>query len=143
MTDLGNVHITRHEPELALVLFEQAYEIDRGRYRELDPNLSIRLYNLAVAKLDMGRFEDAKQDIDQVLATDLKIFGDDHPEITRDKRVLGEILCGLGEFARGLSTLEDAQKSSVRLFGEDQPITRHIHDTLRRMRDRQRAGSAD
>ncbi len=77
--------------------------------------------NLANIYTDLGDFNLARDILERVLATELKKFGLEHPNVAACQTDLGEVYRNLGKHVRARELLEAALPIELKYFGNDHP----------------------
>ncbi len=88
---------------------------------QLAPKRIDYLSSLAYLAYTLGQYQLAKDYYEQALASDLKSFGEDHPNVARDRNNLGEAWRQLGHYQKAIGYYEQALASDLKTFGEDHP----------------------
>jgi tetratricopeptide (TPR) repeat protein len=100
--------------------FDEALSVAAG-----DPLVLARrrdvLDGKAAALYSLGEIEAARQLREEVLASELKEYGEDHSSVAASRSNLALVLLSLGEANRARELLEQAIQSYVRNLGEDHP----------------------
>ncbi len=88
---------------------------------DTSPQKALLENNLAVVYIQMGEYERARELLEEALASDLKNFGQDHPDVALDKSNLALVYQDLGDYERARDLLEEALASGLKNFGPDHP----------------------
>jgi len=107
--DLGDFQAARRSQEQALEL--AGSESDQAAYRN----------NLAIILRNLGEHQAAREQIELALASNLRQFGPDHPNVATTRNNLANILGNLGEHQAAREQIELALASALRQFGPDHP----------------------
>ena len=99
----------------------------------LVPENSTYLNRAGLINNTLGAYDSAIRYYEQALASDLKTYGEDHPNVARDRNNLGVAYHALGEFDRAIRYFEQALASDLKTYGEAHPNV---------ARDRNNLGSA-
>lgn len=83
--------------------------------------VSILENNLAIVLRDLGDYEGAKALLEKALTSDLKVFGEDHLNVARDRNNLGLVCQEIGEYDKAVSYHELVLKSDLDTFGDKHP----------------------
>jgi tetratricopeptide (TPR) repeat protein len=81
----------------------------------------------------LGELVAARQLFEQVLASALKTYGEDHPAVARRRNNLASVLQDLGELAGARQLFEQALTSDLKTYGEDHPAVARGHNNLARV----------
>lgn len=79
--------------------------------------------NLAIVYSDLGQYEKARDMLEAVLASDLKNFGPEHPNIAVSQINLGAVFESLGERAKAKGLFGQAYQLRQKILGEQHPAT--------------------
>ncbi|MFH1036178.1 MAG: FxSxx-COOH system tetratricopeptide repeat protein, partial [Pseudomonadota bacterium] len=89
---------------------------------ELESEATGRLLNqMGLYVQGRAEFQQAKGLYERALASDLKTYGPDHPEVATDRNNLGILLQGLSELPAAREQLELALASDLKTYGPDHP----------------------
>jgi tetratricopeptide (TPR) repeat protein len=78
---------------------------------------------------ERGRLDEAQRDLDAALAARRRLFGEDHPEVTRTMTALGNLARARSDLSRALAWHERALAIDARVLGADHPaLARHHHN---------------
>lgn len=70
---------------------------------------------------DLGQYDKVIEYFQLALASDLKSFGEDHPDVARDRNNLGGAYDSLGEYTKAIEYFQLSLASDLKTFGEDHP----------------------
>jgi Tfp pilus assembly protein PilF len=117
--------------DAAAPLIEEAYEIaSAGELGSATQSLIAN--NLATLRYSQGRYEEAKELFDRVLAATEKDLGPDHPQVAMALNNLGVALWTDGKSKEAVAPLERALAIQERVYGPDHP---EVAATLRNLVD--------
>jgi tetratricopeptide (TPR) repeat protein len=116
---------------------------DVERKRQLlgdgDPDTLDSVSLLATALRDSGRYQEARETVEELIRTRSRLFTDDDYAIQRLSLILGTVLFGLGEFSSARVLEVGVLESVDTMFGPDSNASltaaRHLSNTLRAMGD--------
>jgi len=111
--NLGNVYFIELDFSKAL----KAY-LDAVR---LAPDNSTYLNVAGYSFYTLAQYDKAIEYYERALKTNLKIFGEEHPEVARNWNNLGLAWNAKGEYDKAIEYYEKALKSDLKTFGEDHP----------------------
>ncbi|MEZ4985323.1 MAG: tetratricopeptide repeat protein [Saprospiraceae bacterium] len=77
--------------------------------------------NVGITYLNMGDYTRARDLLEAALASDLKNFGADHPNVAVTQSNLGIVYRNMGDYARARELLEAALASALKNLGADHP----------------------
>ncbi len=77
-----------------------------------------------------GEFANAKMILERALEIDLKVYGQDHPDVAIDLSNLGNVLQDLGDLQGAKKNYERALEIFRNSLGENHPKTRTVQDNL-------------
>jgi tetratricopeptide (TPR) repeat protein len=110
---LGKLAEDRIDYRKALVYFEKAVQ--------LAPENTTYLNDAGFLLHTLGRYDKAIEYYEKALASDLKSFGSDHPNVARLWNNLGGVLQAKGEYDKAIEYYEKALASDLKTFGPDHP----------------------
>jgi len=87
----------------------------------LAPNNSLYLNEAGLINQKLAYFKKAIGYHEQALASDLKTYGEDHPDVATDRNNLGMAWQALGEYQKAIGYLEQALGSVFKTYGEAHP----------------------
>ena len=87
----------------------------------LVPENSTYLNRAGLINHTLGAYGAAIRYYEQALASDLKTYGEDHPNVARDRNNLGGAYQALGEYRKAIGYFEQALASDLKAVGEDHP----------------------
>ena len=111
--NLGNVYFVELDFPKAL----EAY-LDAVR---LAPDNSTYLNEAGKSFYTLARYDKAIEYFEKALKSDLKTFGEDHPNVAIHWNNLGQVWDAKGEYDKAIEYFEKALKSDLKTFGEDHP----------------------
>ena len=88
---------------------------------QLSPEKSRYLNKAGLLAQTLGDADKAIRYFEQALDSDLKTFGDNHPEVATDRNNLGSAWRDKGEFDKAIRYFEQALQSGLKTFGDDHP----------------------
>ena len=91
------------------------------RASDLVPENSTYLNRAGRINHTLGAYDSAIRYYEQALASDLKTYGEDHPNVARDRNNLGGAYHALGEYKKAIRYYEQALASDLKTYGEDHP----------------------
>lgn len=83
------------------------------------PDRTGYLSELADLAHSLGDYHIAVEYYEQALASYLKSYGEDHPDVAIDRNNLGMAWLALGEYEKAIAYLEKALASDLKIYGED------------------------
>ena len=84
-------------------------------------NVATYHYNLGAEWNAKGKYDKAIEYYEKALKSDLKVFGEDHPDVATYRSNLGEAWKAKGEYDKAIEYYEMALKSDIKTFGENHP----------------------
>ena len=78
--------------------------------------------NLGEAYRALGEYRKAIGYFEQALESDLKTYGEDHPNVARDRNNLGSAYDSLGEYKKAMGYYEQALASGLKTYGGRPPL---------------------
>ncbi len=87
----------------------------------LQENNSTYLNGAGLVAITLADFKNAIHLFEKALASDLKNFGEDHPDVARDRNNLGTAWDALGQYEKAITYFELALASDLKTYGEDHP----------------------
>ncbi len=92
----------------------------------LQPGNADYLHTAGLMAHTLADYDKAIEYLELALASDLKTYGEDHPDVARDRGSLGSAWHSLGEYEKAIGLYELALASDLKTFGEDSPfVTGH------------------
>ena len=85
----------------------------------LVPENSTYLNRVGLINNTLGAYDSAVAYFKQALSSDLETYGEDHPNVARDRNNLGSAYEAKGEVDRAISYYEQALSSDLKTYGED------------------------
>lgn len=130
LNNMGLLHASKGEPQIALGYYREALEINRKIYGATHPNVAINLFNVGRALQDTENFAAAQPLFEEVLAIDRQVYGDEHPEVGTDLLLVANNLQKLGELDRAEPIFDQALAIFRAKLAPDHP---RIANTLQGM----------
>ena len=75
-----------------------------------------------------GKLDEAKPYMEEVLAIDKKVYGDEHPEIATDLNNLAQLLNAQGKPREALEIMKQVLETQKKVFGADQSHHPNVKD---------------
>jgi len=100
LNDMGLLHASRGEPEVAVGYYREALALHREIFGPDHPAVGVNLFNVGRALQDTGDFAAAQPMFEEVLAIDTRAYGPEHPEVGTDLLLVANNLQKLGELDR-------------------------------------------
>lgn len=94
------------------------------------PDFAGALFNLGRCLRELGRHADAIPVLEEALAADVRIYGDDHVDVANDRLTLARALVAAGRKNDAKEHLERALPVFVRTLGDDHATTRSVRAML-------------
>ena len=96
--------------------------------------------NYAVSLMGLQRFEEAKSLLRKSMPAARRVLGDSKHITLRMRKVYAKALCDnpgatLDDLREAVTTLEELERTSRRVFGGSHPLTNGIKDDLQKSRD--------
>ncbi|MCP5245203.1 MAG: tetratricopeptide repeat protein [Burkholderiales bacterium] len=88
---------------------------------QLQPDNPLYLNDAGVLLYKLGFYHKAIKYFEQVLASFLKTYGEDHPSVATSRNNLGMAWKTLGEYEKAIGYYERALASFLKIYGEDHP----------------------
>lgn len=117
---LGVVYMEGDELALALSTFEESLQLLRENADDRNPDLIQTLGNLGYIYRRLDETQRAEQAFREAL-TIAKSQYVEHSDLAAALHGYGAFLVGVGQFAEGVSFLEEALAMRLKIFGEDHP----------------------
>lgn len=97
------------------------------------PRVEARIHNaLGVLYTNLGRHDDAEQELEEALRLRTEVHGPDHPEVARTLTNLGNLARSRGDLVASRRHHERARSIDRARLGEDHPNeARHLHNLAR------------
>ena len=92
--------------------------------------MAIRHNNLGVAWKSLGQYQKAIDYYELALASDLKTYGENHPDVARDHNNLGSAWVSLGQYQKAIDYYELALTTLEKILGLDHPNTKTVANNL-------------
>jgi hypothetical protein len=122
--DRAGVYLqTRGEPNAALPLLQQAYDLDRDRLGPDHPDTLIAASALAAILFALGELDRSRELNEDTYARRRRVLGEDHADTLGSAGNLAINLHALGELDRSRELNEDTYAHHRRVLGEDHPDT--------------------
>ena len=90
--------------------------------------------NLGEVWRALGQYDKAIDYYELALASDLKTYGEDHPDVARDQNNLGLAWYALGQYEKAIDYYELALATLVKMLGDDHPSTQTVRANLGEVR---------
>lgn len=100
--------------------YRQAFTLCQ-RAVQLAPDRTDYLSDLADLSHSLGEYEKAIKYYELALANDLKLFGEDHPNVAINRNNLGAAWDSLGQYKKAINYYEQSLASDLKTYGEDHP----------------------
>ena len=100
------------------------------RAQQLVTDNTTYLFSVADLARKLGDYRLAKDNYEQVLANDLKTYGEEHLIVAQDRNNLGTVLCSLGEYRKAIGYYEQALASVLKSYGEGHPRVAALRNNL-------------
>ena len=113
---------TRGEHAPARALFDRALELHRSTLGQDHPHTLLSASHLALALLELGQYESARQLAEDTLTRMRRVLGED-PTTLRSAYVLALSLWGVGHYESARQLGEDTLTRCRQILGEDHPTT--------------------
>ncbi len=84
-------------------------------------DVSRLMNNLGIVMKETGQYERARELLEAALASAMKNFGAEHPNVAVSQSNLAEVYRNLGQYERGRELLEAALASDLKNFGAEHP----------------------
>ncbi len=121
---LGQKGIVFHAQEKlprAIELYEAGIEALPDGRTSYDLDLAGRLYNLALARRDLGHQEEALAELQRAEALYTEVLGEGHPDTIDARDAIGTSLYNLGRLDEAQAVLEAALAARAKTLGPDHP----------------------
>ena len=86
--------------------------------------------NLPGAYEDVGRFDEAIELYERVLADRVRVLGPDHPDTLISRNNLAPAYCSVGRFGEAIDALEKLLPDCQRVLGREHPLTKRVEKNL-------------
>jgi tetratricopeptide (TPR) repeat protein len=73
--------------------------------------------------------------LEKSLEIDLKVFGDQHPNVARDYNNLGSAYSYLGDTNKAIEYLEKSLEVFTTIYGKDHPSTKTVNKNLNSIKE--------
>jgi len=100
------------------------YETAFNHYKravQFAPDNSLYLNAVGFLSNTLGQYDKAIEYFEKVLTSDLKTFGEDHPNVTTDWNNIGTTWHNLGQYDKAIEYYEKALTSDLKNYDEDHP----------------------
>jgi len=78
----------------------------------------------------LGEYQKAINYHEKALAIDLKVYGEQHPDVANRYNNLGLAWYSLGEYQKAIDYYEKAKAILLKVFGEQHPHTQSVKSNL-------------
>ena len=141
LVDSHAIKLDKKDKELAAAHYE------RGRVKELrikytqakksfakaailQPENTTYLSAYASILDDLAEYSKAIEYYELALVSDLKTYGEEHPDVAIDRNNLGSVYKALGDYPKAIEYLELAYKTMLTVFGDNHPSTKTVKNNL-------------
>ena len=114
---------------------EKALDIRKELYGDIHPDVALSLKEIASVFIELGRFEDAEENILQALEVCKKVFDEDNLRTADCYNLLGLLYYKLDKSEKSLEYLDKVLKIRVKYLGEDHPSVRKTYCNIQRVKD--------
>jgi len=108
----GSINFAKN-PKQALLDYEKS--------TQLTPDNAASWNWLGLLQIEFAKYPDAITSFEKALAIDLKIYGEDHPQVAIYRNNLGNGWKDLGQYQKAIEYYEMALASDLKNYGEDHP----------------------
>ena len=114
---LANVYTDNGRHADAERLLLEAIAIKEASLGRNHVDTAATYHNLAVLRIDMGRFEAALADVQRALEIFVRVLGPEHSNVAMARMTLGRLLHAMGDVDAGVASLEQAVALGDRAYG--------------------------
>ena len=123
LNGLGTVYWQQGDQELAVLTFEETFQLLARLLPADHPHLLSVRSNLAIGFEAMGRFEDAQSIHRELLDARRRILGEDAAPVAASLLNVGHCLAHAGRFDEAIPVLQESVALATRLFGPENETT--------------------
>ncbi len=125
LVQLASLDLNAEQPDTAVEALEQALEIVRQEGRVRGPNTDPAVIEgqLAMARRQQGRLDEARDLYEGSLTALSARYGEHHPETVRLRNSLAALLLHQGEYAAAEEHFHRLAEDNLQVYGEDHPLT--------------------
>ena len=127
--DLGTAYEASEQYSKAIEQYKKALESDPD-FVAAKANIASCMNNLGARQMRDRNWESSIELCEQALATDKKVYGDQHPKVAIDLNNLGGAWRSLGEYKKAIELYERAETIFLKTLGEDHPYTKSMKEKI-------------
>jgi len=142
--EAGLIFLYNAKYDEAETLLRQALKIDEASFGPDDPNVAIRLNNLALLLRVTNRLTEAESLMDRVVEIMEKSYDPNHPNIAIALNNLAALLVDMNRFAEAEPMMRRALAIDEQSFGKDHPdVARDLNNLAQLLQDTNRFAEAE